>query len=106
MNRFKKTILILISLFLLLSMLSSCSAASKYRKNWIIGRHYEEVIERYGKFDLIRDTAKINEEGDYSNTACGYFLKEEVSGDIFYLIYFNSEGIAYEVNKNYRRGGG
>ena len=109
MNRFRKISLI-IAFFLLISLFPSCSASQKYNENWIIGKTYSEIIERYGEFDICLAPSLLL-DGECYNTGCGYLTKQpnapyDSVHDEFYMIYFDSYGLASSVKENYMRPGG
>ena len=86
-------------------ILSSCSAAP-YDTKWVIGKTEEEIVQRYGEFDI----RSRNEEGSYYKGA--YLVKEKHVGYLgtdpeeYYLIYFDSNGYAYKVNDKHIIPGG
>ena len=88
------------------TLMISCSLFKTYDNKWIIGKSVDEIIERYGEFDL----GKPNEDGLYSKGA--YLTKEKYVGYLgaepaeYYMIYFNSEGYAYNVVEKYVIPGG
>lgn len=45
----KKSILVGIAVGILFGIIS---IALKYDMNWMIGKHYEDIVERYGQFDF------------------------------------------------------
>ena len=77
-----------------------------YNKDWILGKTADEIMERYGEFDL----GKPNEDGLYSKGA--YLTKEKHVGYLgtepaeYCMIYFNSKGCAYKVVEKYVIPGG
>jgi hypothetical protein len=81
-----------------------------YNPNWIIGRTYEEIVNRYGEFDLI--LGDMNHEffgfyGFYKNESLLDSIERFIFGtdSRYYCIDFDSEGIAYSANKSGYPGG-
>ena len=98
------TVVALLAVLLSLITLFSCSKddAWKYNEQWIKGKTYEEIIERYGEFDYIQNPGRV----------AGYRTKEAEKGffgtspEEFYMIYFDSEGYAVGTrHPAYRPGG-
>ena len=85
-------------------------AALKFDEEWIIGKNSSEIEEKYGKFDFLSVDRKS--DGKIYRGKAGYLTKEEHTGYLgtdpeeFYVIYFDSDGIAYKTQKNYMRPGG
>ncbi len=80
---------------------------SKYDENLIIGKGYSEIKEKYGEFDIVN---KGTDDGlMFYDAQCGYLTKKEAKDAIFndvipeeyLMIYFNADGIAYKVERNY-----
>lgn len=75
----------------------------KYAEEDIIGLNSQEVIDKYGEFDYV-EGPRPGEDGIYRNACGGYIVKEEHVGYLgttppdFFMIYFDSEGIAYKCN--------
>ena len=82
-----------------------------FDKEWIIGKTSAEIEQKYGAFDI---SMMPLGEGDilYRNCGCGYMTKRGVQGllgtptDEFFMIYFDSDGIACEIKENVARPGG
>ncbi len=77
----------------------------RYNKHWIMGKTSSEVAERYGKFD--HWAAKINDDGNYYDGRAMYItVKNKVYNpldinccqDEWFVIYFDSEGLAYKCD--------
>lgn len=94
-------------IFCAMLILVSCTSLNKYDEDWIIGKTYYEVIEKYGDFDLQYST-----DAQGVNCACGYLTGTNLSNlweelpDEFFMIYFDDDGVAYRVEKNVPRPGG
>lgn len=103
-----KITIIILSALILISAILICfwCLYEPYDAEWIIGKSAEEIIERYGEFDRRR----LNEDGFY--TMGGYLVKEKRVGYLgtdpeeFYMIYFDSNGYAFDVNDKYIVPGG
>lgn len=82
-----------------------------FDKEWIIGKTSAEIEQKYGAFDISMIPL---DDGDvlYRNCGCGYMTKRGVQGllgtptDEFFMIYFDSDGIACEIKENVARPGG
>jgi len=106
-----KCLVLFIALVVLLALLISIvvylkACCKPYDEKWIIGKTSDEIMERYGKFDIVMN--KPSEDGLYRNQRCGYKTK---SGNIdwydeFYMISFNSQGVAYLIEEDVCRPGG
>lgn len=85
--------LVIASLF----CLSSCS--KKYSEDDFIGLTSKQIVEKYGDFD--RKQGSPNDEGLYSDCACGYLISEAEKGFFgttppeYFMIYFDANGIAH-----------
>ena len=109
MKRCRRTIWLTALIVILIISLSSCS--QKYDDKWILGKTSSEIEEKYGTFDYIySDPDQI--DGNYYNGGCAYLTKEEKVGYLgtdpaeYYMIYFDSEGKAYEIVKKWYVPGG
>ena len=111
----KKIILMIILIFSFNMVLTSCSFArlsyalismippeerDDFDNEWIIGKSYDEVIEKYGEYEFKRSEGN----GNFSV----YYLKREkyvdalaTNPEICYVIYFDSNGCAYAVDDYY-----
>ena len=121
-NRF--TIIALVIGCLLGLMLNNIISSLRYDINWIIGKHYEEIIARYGEFDYGHsDTVPYREpfRGDwwdaedqkrlnYENATAYicYNWEKRIFDETRYgeefpllIIEFNSNGIAISISKGY-----
>ena len=103
----KITIIIVSALILIIAgLICFWCLYEPYDTEWIIGKSADQIIERYGEFDI----RGLNEDGSYTKGA--YLVKEEYVGYLgtdpeeFYMIYFDSNGYAYEVNDKYIIPGG
>lgn len=73
---------------------------NKYDADWMIGKTSQEIIDRYGLFNMCSDLP--DEDGLFRNRVCGYITRERTHGfmdahrEEFLFIYFNSDGIAYD----------
>lgn len=103
--KIKRIILSTLILVFATVILSSC-LGEPYDTEWIIGKTEEEIVQRYGEFDI----RSPNDDGSYYSG--GYLVKEEHVGYLgtdpaeYYLIYFDPNGYAYEVNDKYIVPGG
>lgn len=106
-----RTVVLLIALSLLLTILFISCAGKQYDEKWIIGKTYSEILDKYGEFDIYSYPERII-DGMCYNAGCGYLTKEGQPGflgtppDEFYMIYFDSNGLAYEVEEDVPRLGG
>ena len=73
---------------------------SDFDEEWIIGKSYDEVVEKYGEYEFKRSEGN----GEFSV----YYLKREkyvdalgTNPEICYVIYFDSNGYAYAVDDYY-----
>ena len=95
MKRFIAFTLIMV----LLVSFTGCTK-QKYSEEDFIGLTSQEIIDKYGDFDHCHQSP--DDDGIYRNTMCGYIVKEEHVGYLgttpadYFLIHFDSEGIAYE----------
>ena len=87
---------------------------SDFDEEWIIGKNSTEIIKKYGEFDI---HPREIQDGSYYSVACGYSYKKikHVIRDVIFdlqpysadekieycMIYFDENGIAYQVNKNW-----
>ena len=109
----KITFRISVLLILLSFIIVTCCSCvdEKYDKKWIIGKTSSEIEERYGKFDILLNDEK-DENGNYINEGCGYLTKEgkhwpiASKWDEFLIIYFDENGVAFEIKENFPRPGG
>ena len=106
MKHFVRIFIILMLFLITVTFLSSCS---KYDEDWIIGKTYDEVRERYGEFDWIQPL-----ESTEASVRAGYLIREKntrsilfyVPADEFYLITFDQNMRAYYIQESYYRPGG
>jgi len=97
-NVMKKIIAFTLIMVLIMSF-TSCTKP-KYSEEDFIGLTSQEIIDKYGKFDIALNIP--GEDGIYRNCRCGYIVKEEKVGYLgttppdYFMISFDSEGIAYE----------
>lgn len=101
-NKHKLTISVLLIITLLSSILSfaSCSdkIKSKYDDDFVIGNSIDAIIEEYGKFNVI-----FHFEDGITIQRAGYVIKKGKTGffgtdvDTYYMIMFNTDGIATET---------
>ena len=101
-----KILLIVLVLFLVVSL----SACKPYDPDDFIGLNSDEIIAKYGEFDVHKATLRATEAAYlYCNGACGYMVKEEQVGFLgtdppeYFMIYFDANGIAYKCT--YETGG-
>ena len=107
MFKYKKLILAFCAIILLCSIcLCSCSRFYRgYDTHWIIGKTSAEIQERYGEFDYW--FAPKPSDGLCCNMMCGYIVKEKYDSFVFYswelilAIWFDSDGVAYKLEKDY-----
>lgn len=95
----KRIIVAVFTTVLLCALLCSCK---KYDENWILGKSYDEIVEKYGEFDEIRHTPLgVVKSGWYLTRDSGTDYLDE-----YYAIFFDSDGIAVEIReKHYATGG-
>ena len=104
--RCNKVIILSIVAIVVATLMASCSLLKLYDKEWIIGKSADEIIERYGEFDI----GMPEEDGSYSKGA--YMTKEKRVGFLgtdpaeYCMIYFNDEGYAYMIVDKYVIPGG
>lgn len=91
MNTRIVTVILLIGIVLMLS--SSC--APSYDEDWIIGKTDDEIIERYGQFDMRYNN--YCEDGTYNGWIGCYILKEKRVG---YLQTYPEEGLKIKFDQN------
>lgn len=69
----------------------------KYREEKFIGRSSQEIREKYGKFDYL---SLQDAPGLWRTCWCGYKICDKYGGffgtdyPLYFMIYFNEEGIA------------
>ncbi len=104
----KKLWCVLVAALLLLGIWG-CSQG-KYKEADFLGKTSLEIEEKFGKFEQI--FSRADTDGLYRNCACGYITKDAVRGFLgtdppeYFLVYFDSDGIAYECRKNIPGGWG
>ena len=92
-----------------LSILLCCIAAFcsctfyPYKEKHIIGRTSSEIVELYGEFDwFFGSDLRVDENGNYCSGACGYKIgemnREVYPSPMYYMIWFDDEGKAYEID--------
>lgn len=101
-----KNLILLISLLtfsILLTFVVVCVEVlpKQYNAEWIIGKTADEIIERYGEFDRTMAKEYGIREGAYLTKAEGRLPLGDVDPAEYYVIYFNSDGYACAVEKNY-----
>lgn len=101
-----KNLILLISLLtfsILLTFVVVCVEVlpKQYNAEWIIGKTADEIIERYGEFDRTMAKEYGIREGAYLTKAEGRLPLGDVDPAEYYVIYFNSDGLACAVEKNY-----
>lgn len=125
MKNSKRTIVITLLAGIVLGVvLCSIISALKYDMDWMIGKHYEEIISRYGEFDYGNSKSipyKNKFKGPYSSVRQEVDLDfDNVAAYIYYnwiertydptgegeefpliVIEFDSEGYAICVSKGY-----
>ena len=72
-----------------------------YNKDWILGKTADEIMERYGDFDRTTTLEHGIYKGAYLTKAEGRLPLGDVDPAEYYVIYFNSDGYACAVEKNY-----
>jgi hypothetical protein len=130
MKQISKKIALLCVIITILAMLCSCRPSDfteyfdttfMYNTSFILGKNSNEIQEKYGEFDKVMPHAGFstnlseckNDEGLYINCTAAYFTGEGHTDlsiisilffptfDEYYLIYFDSDGIAYKVDKHH-----
>ena len=101
-----KNLILLISLLtfsILLTFVVVCVEVlpKQYNAEWIIGKTADEIIERYGEFDRTMAKEYGIREGAYLTKAEGWLPLGDVDPAEYYVIYFNSDGLACAVEKNH-----
>ena len=115
MKTSNKLFLSFVLVVIALTLLASCSDKFKYGYDtkWIIGKKSSEIVERYGEFDTctgIPEDCFI--DGEWRKCGLGYKTFEGTAGflgtppDEYYMIWFDSEGIAKRVETDVPRLGG
>lgn len=94
----KKFLLIFLCLCMVICFVS---CGSKYKAEDFIGKTSSEIIEEYGEFDCVCNTA--DDDGIYRSTRCGYTVGREnvFFGDtweVLFFIYFDENGVAYKCS--------
>ena len=112
---FSNILIVVLVLFLVIGFIWGTEierwfAALKFDEDWIIGKNSSEIEEKYGEFDFL--AVDRESDGKIYRGKAGYLTKEKYVGYLgtdpeeFYVIYFDSDGIAYKTQKNYMRPGG
>ena len=115
-NIIKKKHIIVTLCFVLLIMLTLINLVSctktKYDKDWILGKTSSEIEEKYGSFHSAPTSSDSKKDGNYFNCSCFYLIREERVGffgtdpAMYYRIYFDSDGKAYDVREKWFVPGG
>ena len=76
-----------------------------FDESWIFGKNSDEIQAKYGKFDQI---GKLNEQGLCYDSCCSYSTQDfpDIGLKESYVIYFDSDGIAYKIVKRATPKGG
>ena len=105
-----KKILTIVMLFSLVTGLFSCEKKPAYDKEWILGKTYSEIQEKYGEFDMkTAENDELASRGIYCS--CAYVIKPKRVGYLgtteaeYYMIYFKG-GVAIRVDESYYIPGG
>lgn len=89
----------IISVIVLVFVLCFAGCGKRYTESDVIGLNSSEIVEKYGNFDRKQGTPDA--DGLYRDCACGYLTTEKKTGFLgttppeYFMIYFNSEGIAH-----------
>ena len=119
----KKTIIRLIclifALVMLCSVLTSCDLVYKikYNEKMIIGKTVEEITEKYGDYDfcnkrspyLDTDGNLIEDSLNRIGYQTGYIYPDfgtDLKFEKYVLIYFDKDGKAYKIERDYTFPGG
>jgi hypothetical protein len=103
----KKYVLAIMAVIML--VLTGCS--SKYNEDEIIGKRSDEIVNTYGKFDIVLGIDVPDEKGIYRNCSCGYTIKEPHKGffgtseEVLFYIKFDETGVATGCREDVRPGG-
>ena len=105
-----KTVVIIIVLIFILSLVIAGILVNRnpYNEKWIIGKTYEQVVEKYGEFDGY--IAYKNSNGEPFCTTGSYILKPRKTGFLgttpatYFRIDFDLDGIAYKCYEQMERG--
>lgn len=92
------TIVLIIMVLFVAGMFYYGDFQLKYNTLWIMGKNSIEIKEKYGSFDA----GNMTDDLIYDSVGI-YKLR---GSDRYYVIYFNEEGKAYNVEKPYRLPGG
>ena len=95
---------------LLCCIAAFCSCAFyPYKEKHIIGHTSSEIVERYGEFEQFYH-GEFRDDGNYYNGACGYKIGEKnmevYPSPMYYMIWFDDEGKAYEIDDSWYIPGG
>ena len=93
--------LLAFSVLIIFVLMLSIIIPKQYNSKWILGKTANEIIERYGEFDRASTNEYGIREGAYLTKGEGWLPLGDVSPAEYYVIYFNSEGYACAVEKNY-----
>lgn len=106
----KNKFLLMILALILVCGLTACNLFMPYDPDDFIGLNSDEIIAKYGEFDVHKATLRATEAAYlYCNGSCGYMVKEEQVGFLgtdppeYFMIYFDANGIAYKCT--YETGG-
>ena len=79
-----------------------------YHEEWIIGKTYDQVVEKYGEFDQY--ITNKNSNGDPVCTTGSYILKPRRVGYLgttsaeYFSIQFDMDGVAYKCYERLETG--
>ena len=105
-----KTVVIIIILIFIISLVIAGILVNRnpYNEKWIIGKTYEQVVEKYGEFDEYITGKNYN--GEPCCTIGSYILKPRKVGYLgttsasYFSIQFDLDGIAYKCYERLERG--
>lgn len=77
-----------------------CLTSAKYDEDWIIGKTYEQVVDRYGEFHSYYTITDY--DGSFAYFLGTYVVKSERVGylgttpETFFRVRFDEKGVAYK----------
>jgi hypothetical protein len=109
METIKRKMLISISLVIVLlvsfiAYVNSHPHSFKYNDKWIIGRSYDEIVKRYGEFDMGSDTRKLYKDDTmwfWDKLINSYWRTNQD----YYHVFFDENGIAKRISRGGPLGG-
>lgn len=102
---YRKTTALLIAIIILIAISAVFLTAKKFsREEWVIGKTRDEIVEKYGSFDLDVGSLSVYKDSESFSDALWRYYMGGSAYDYLY-IRFDDTGIAREAYKDTRPGG-